>query len=154
MLVERETFVALFISLVAILVVVGGFASFTGLSVHEAPLVLNFHKASFSRGDVFDVSVDLSPATFLQDESLVIYVDEVPVSVVALQKYLDDNQIDYGLDFENAGKNNIKVMTLKNKLSVNLADFVSLDDLQPGSHSLKVSLSQGDASADGNFILE
>lgn len=150
MLVEREAFVSLFIAAVAILTVVVGFAAFSGLSVYNEVMSLDFEKASFDQGDVFDVYVDLIPSSYLYDESLVVYVDDNLVSVISLKKFFDDNKITYGEDM----KNNVHIISIGSKARINLADFVPLDSLTSGHHNLKVYLSQAEMSQTAAFSLD
>ena len=154
MLVERETIVSLFIAAVAILAIISGFSAFTGLAVHSDALTLDLHKTSYHADDIFDADAILRPATFLKEESLVIYLDGDVFSVVSLQKYLDDNGLEYGLEYQNAGSNNIQVINLMEKLSLDLSSFVLLDKLTPGIHTMTISLSEGDASVSDSFSLE
>jgi len=72
MLAQRETMVSLFIAAVAILVVIGGFASFSGLAAYSGTLSLDFSKSSFSGTDAFDVDLIIEPVTLMADESAVV----------------------------------------------------------------------------------
>ncbi len=151
--VEREAIVSLFIALVAVIVIIGGFASFTGLAVHSEDLKIDFSRTDFESGAVFDAVLTIAPVTMLAEESVVIYVDESFGSVIAIKKYLDDNSIPYGLEYQNAGSNNIQMITLESPLKIPLADFVSLQGLEPGTHSIKISLSEGDATVQKSFVI-
>jgi hypothetical protein len=155
MRVEREHVATAVIAVIAVLVIVGGFASFSGLSVHEETLKIEMAKAVFRQSDVFDANVVVSPVTFMADESMMVYVDGRAVGVVALKQYLDDNGIDYGSEYKNLGQNNVEIVTLKNLLTIHLAEHVNLEHLRPGmTHSLRVEFSKGDAYADGSFVME
>ena len=152
---QREHAVTLIIAAIAIIVIVGGYASFTGLAAYDAPLRLEMVKSSFNQGDVFDVNVIVNPVTFMSDESILLYIDNQAVGVVALRQYLDDNSISYGVDVKNLGQNNVEVINLKNPLSINLADHVSLEYMHPGTtHIMKVEFSRGDAVAEEVFGVE
>ncbi|MFC1741583.1 hypothetical protein ACFL3V_03540 [Nanoarchaeota archaeon] len=152
MLVEREHVVTVFMAVIVMLIILGGYASFSGLSVYQETLVIEMAKDSFSQGDVFDVTVVLNPVTLMSDDSLMIYVDGNAIGVVAIKKYLDENGIAYGSEFKNSGQNNIEIITMRDRLLVNLADHVSLEHMSPGSaHALMVELSKGEASAEGIF---
>ena len=67
---QREHIVSLIVAVIAILVIVGGYAAFTGLSVYEEPLMILMAENSFRQSDVFDVSVVVNPVTFMADESI------------------------------------------------------------------------------------
>jgi hypothetical protein len=152
---QREHAVTLIIAAIAIIVIVGGYASFTGLAAYDAPLRLDMEKSSFSKGDVFDVNVIVNPVTFMSDESILLYIDNQAMGVVALRQYLDDNGISYGVDVKNLGQNNVEVLNLKDPLSINLADYVSLEYMHPGTtHIMKVEFSRGDAVAEEVFGIE
>ncbi len=150
--VEREHYVTVIVAVIALLVIFGGYASFSGLSVHEDPLVISMSSETFAQGDVFDVNVVVSPVQFLADESIMVYVDGNPVGVIVLKKYLDSNDIEYGSDVKNLGQNNAEIITLKNRVAVNLADYVSLENVPSGTaHTLLVEFSRGDATAQKGF---
>ena len=152
---QRENIVTLIVASIAILVIVGGYASFTGLAAYDAPIRLEMEKSSFSQGDVFDANVVLNPVTFMADESLILYIDKKAVGVIALKQYLDDNSISYGVDVKNLGQNNAEIVNLKDPLSINLADYVSLEYMHPGTmHTVRVEFSRGDAAAEGVFGIE
>ncbi len=152
---EREHYVTIVVAVIAVLVIVGGFASFTGLSVQEEPIRISMEKSSFRQGEVFDVNVLLSPVTFFADESIVIYLDNKAVGAIALRKYLDDNGLEYGTEVKNVGQNNIEIITLMQPVSVSLADFIPLDYMHPGTtHLLRVEFSRGDAAAEEAFRIE
>lgn len=152
---EREHYVTIIVTVIAMVVIVGGFASFSGLSVYEDPIRIELEKSVFKNGDVFDTSVVLNPVTFMADDSLMVYIDGKALGVVALKKYLDDNSIEYGSEIKNLGQNNAEILTLKNPLSINLADYVSLEFLHPGTtHVIKVEFSKGDAVAEEVFRVE
>ena len=148
----REQYVTLIVAAIAVLVIIGGFASFTGLSAYDEPLRIEMEGDSFSQGDVFDADVVVNPVTFMADESLMIYVDGNAVGVVALKKYLDDNALDYGTEVKNLGQNNAEIITLSRPLSVSLADYISVAQMHPGTtHILRVEFSRGDAAAEEVF---
>lgn len=152
---HREHFVTLIVAAIAVLVIVGGYASFTGLAAYDAPVRLDMVKRSFGQGDVFDVNVIVSPMTFMSDESILLYIDNKAVGVVALKQYLDDSGISYGVDVKNLGQNNVEIVNLKDPLSINLADYVSLEYMHPGTtHILKAEFSRGDALAEEVFGVE
>jgi len=151
---EREHIVTLIVAAIAMLVIFGGFASFSGLAVHNDPLVIVKAKGTFARGDVFDVAVQLAPVTFMADESIVLYLDDNVVGVIALKKYLDDNGVDYGTEIKNLGQNNQEILTLMNPVSINLADYVSLEMMAAGTHTLRAEFSLGDAYAEDVFGVE
>lgn len=151
---ERENYVTVIVSVIAILVIVGGYASFTGMAVEQDPLVIVMLDDEFRQSDVFDVDVVLNPVQFLADETVVVYLNNNPVGVIALKKYLDDNDIDYGTSVKNVGQNNVEVITLRNPLMINLADYVSLENFPAdSSHVLRVEFSRGDAGAEEIFIV-
>jgi hypothetical protein len=152
---EKEYVVTIFIAIIAVLIITGGYASFSGLAVREDTLTVEMHKTMFKKSDVFDVTVKIKPVMFLAEESLMIYLDDKAVAVVALKKYLDDAGLDYGVDVKNLGENNQEIITLKDPVLVNLADHVSLEYMQPGTmHRVTVEFSMGDASAEGVFSVE
>lgn len=152
---EREHYVTIVVAIIAIVVIVGGFASFTGLSVQEEPIRISMEKNLFRQGEIFDVNVLLSPVTFFADESIVIYIDNKAVGAIALRKYLDDNGLEYGTEVKNLGQNNIEIITLMQPVSVSLADFITLDYMHPGTtHLLRVEFSRGDAVAEDVFRIE
>jgi len=152
--VEREQYVTVIIAAIAVLVIVGGYASFSGLAVQSDPLVIMMQKDSFSQGEVFDAELVLNPVQFLADESIVVYVDSNPVGVIALKKYLDDNSIEYGSDIKNLGESNAEIITLKHNLRVHLSDYVSLERVPAGtSHTLRAEFSRGDAVAQDVFVV-
>jgi hypothetical protein len=149
---EKEYLVTFIVTLVAVLVIVGGYASFSGLATYDAPISIGLAKDSFRQSDVFDADIVLRPVTFMADESLMVYVDNSAVGVVAIKKYLDDNKIEYGTEYQNAGQNNIEVLNLRDPLRVNLADFIKLEAMVPGTtHILRVEFSRGDAVAEEVF---
>ncbi|MBU2561533.1 MAG: hypothetical protein KKD17_04490 [Nanoarchaeota archaeon] len=149
---EREYYVTFIVATIAVLVIVGGFASFTGLSVQDDAISIEMSKESFRPSDVFDVTITLSPVTFMADESIMIYIDGSAVGAVAIKKYLDSNGIDYGREVKDPGQNNIQVINLKDRLRVNLADYVQLEYMRPGTkHILRVEFSRGDAAAEEVF---
>jgi hypothetical protein len=151
----RELIVPIVVTLIAVLVIVGGYASFSGLATYSTPLSIEMAKKAFKRGDVFDANILVNPVTLLADESIMIYVDNNAVGAVAIKRYLDDNRIEYGTEFQNLGQNSAEVMNLKNPLQVNLADFITLEGTLPGTtHVLKVEFSRGDASAEEVFSIE
>ncbi len=153
--VEREHYVTVIVAVAAILMIVGGYASFTGLATQSEPLALSVEKDAFRQGDVFDVNVNVGPVTFMSDESIIIYVDDTAVGVIAVKKYLDSNSIEYGTEVKNLGRNNVEIINLKEPLTINLADYVSLEYLRPGTtHILKAEFSRGDASAEEIFRME
>ena len=155
MRVEREHFVTVIIAAIAILVVVGGYASFSGLVAYEAPLNIEMNKKTFKQSDVFDVNVLVTPVTLLADDSIMVSVDNKAIGVIAIKKYLDDNNADYGKEIKNMGQNNLEIINLKNPLTVNLADFVSLDYLGPDTmHVLKVEFSNGEGGIEEVFGVE
>ncbi|MBW2963944.1 hypothetical protein KY363_00655 [Candidatus Woesearchaeota archaeon] len=152
---EREYAVAVFVAVAAILIIVGGYASFSGLAVRADPLDIELYKGTFSQSDVFDANIVVNPATFLADESLVIYLDDKPSGIVALKQYLDENGYDYGSDAKNAGTNNVEIITMLSPFRVSLADYISLDKAQSGStHKVRVEFSRGDAAAEATFAIE
>ncbi len=152
MRVEREHIATAVVATIAVLVIVGGFASFSGLSVYHQPLTLELHKTEFRQGDVFDVNVVVNPVTFLADETIMVYLDGNAVAAIALKRYLDDNGIDYGSEVKNLGQNNAEIINLQAPLTVNLADYVSMEPMYPGTvHLLTVEFSRGDASAEEAF---
>ncbi len=154
MLVEREHIVTIIVAVIALLAIVGGYASFSGLSVYEQPVQLELTKSSFAQSDIFDANILLNPVTFLHDESIMIYFDNEPIGVVAIKKYLDDNRIEYGTEYQNLGTNNIQIMNLEHQLKISLADYITLESVQTGSHTVRVELSKGDASADAIFSVK
>jgi hypothetical protein len=84
-----------------------------------------------------------------------VYVDNKAVGVVAIKRYLDDNDLDYGSEVKNLGQNNVEIINLKDPLTVNLADHISLEYLHPGTmHILKVEFSRGDAVAEEVFKIK
>jgi len=151
---KGEFVVTVLISIIALLVIVGGFASFSGLATYAPPITIETAKQQFRQGDVFDVTTTINPTTLLADESMTVYVDGNLAGVVAIKKYLDDNKIDYGSEIKNLGENNIKVINMQNKLTINLADLVSPESISIGEHILRVELSGGDASAETAFKIE
>jgi len=151
---KGEFVVTVLIAIIALLVIVGGFASFSGLATYAPPITVEMAKQQFRQGDVFDVTTTVNPTTLLAEESMTIYVDGNLAGVVAIKKYLNDNKIDYGSEFKNVGANNIEVITLQNRLIINLADLVSPESLSVGDHILRVELSGGDASAETAFKIE
>jgi hypothetical protein len=155
MRVEREYAATFIVAIIALLVIVGGYASFSGLAVYDEPLKIEIADNSFKQSDVFDVNVVVNPVTFMSDESIMVYVDNNAVGAIAIKQYLDDNGIEYGTEVKNLGQNNIEIMTLKDPLLVNLADHVSLEYLHPGTiHIIKVEFSRGDAVAENVFSIE
>jgi hypothetical protein len=151
---EKEFIVPFIVTVIAILVIVGGYASFSGLATYDTPISVEMGKAAFQQGEVFDVNAIVSPMTLLADETLMVYVDGNLAGVVALKKYLDDNRIDYGLEYKNLGQNNVQIMNMQSSLRINLADLVSLESLARGEHILSVELSRGDARAEATFNIE
>jgi hypothetical protein len=152
---EREYLVPVIVTMIAVLVIIGGYASFSGLAVYNAPITIETAKDAFRQSDVFDANVLVNPVTFLADESIMIYLDNNAVGAVAIKKYLDDNDIEYGSEFQNLGQNNIEVVNLRNPLQVNLADFITLEGMQPGTtHIIRVEFSRGDAVAEAVFNIE
>lgn len=152
---EREYAVAVFVGIIAILIIVGGYASFSGLAVRADPLSIELSKGTFKQSDVFDANIVVSPATFLADETLVIYMNDKASGVVALKKYLDENDYDYGTEVKNAGSNNVEIITMLSPFRVSLADYISLDQAQSGStHRVRVEFSRGEVSADVAFAVE
>ncbi|MBW2971499.1 hypothetical protein KY359_00545 [Candidatus Woesearchaeota archaeon] len=152
---QREYYVTFIVAAIAIAVIVGGFASFTGLSVQADPLSIEMAKTAFRQSDVFDADVLLSPVTFMADESLMIYIDGKAVGVVALKRHLDQNSIEYGTEIKDLGQDNVQIINLREHLRVNLAEYVSLEYLQPGTvHLLRVEFSRGDALAEAVFSME
>jgi len=152
---EREYLVPVIVTMIAVLVIIGGYASFSGLAVYDAPLAISMAKDTFRQSDVFDVNVLVNPVTFMADESIMIYLDNNAVGAVAIKKYLDDNDIEYGSEFQNLGQNNIEVVNLRNPLQVNLADFITLEGMQPGTtHIIRAEFSRGDAVAEAVFRIE
>lgn len=152
---EKEYVVTIFISIIAILIITGGYASFSGLAVREDTLEVEMHKTVFKRSDVFDVTVKIKPVMFMAEESIMVYLDDKAIAVIALKKYLDDNGLDYGVDVKNLGENNQEIITLREPLLVNLAEYVSVEYMQPGTmHRVTVELSVGEARAEGLFSVE
>jgi hypothetical protein len=151
---EREYVVTFIITTIAILIIVGGYASFSGLAAYDAPLRIENAKGTFARGDVFDVNIVLNPVTFMADESIVIYIDGQAVGVVAIKKYLDDNGIEYGRELKDIGQSNTEVLNLMDPLAVNLADYVPLEYVQQGTHTIRAEFSRGDAMAETVFAVE
>ena len=151
---EKEFLVPFVIALIAILIIAGGYASFSGLATYEQPISIEMNKAAFLQSNVFDVNVVVSPMTFLADESIMAYVDGNLAGVVALKKYLDENMIDYGLEYKNLGQNNVQIMNLQSSLKINLADLVSLESLSAGTHTVSVEFSRGDAKAESSFNVQ
>ncbi|MFH1064643.1 MAG: hypothetical protein V1729_06175 [Candidatus Woesearchaeota archaeon] len=150
--VEREHIATFVVATIAVLVIVGGFASFSGLSVYDQPLKLELQKTEFMQGDVFDANVVVNPVTFMADETIMVYIDGNAVAAIALKRYLDDNDIDYGSEVKNLGQNNVEIINLQGPLTVNLADYVSMEPMYPGTvHILSVEFSQGDAAAQESF---
>lgn len=152
---EREYYVTFIVATIAVLFIVGGFASFTGLSVQDEAISIAMAKESFRPSDVFDVTLILNPVTFMADESIIIYIDSNAVGAVAIKKYLDDNGIEYGREVKDAGQNSIQVINLRDRLMINLADHVQLEYMRPGTkHILRAEFSRGDAAADAVFNVE
>ena len=152
--VMREHMVTVTIAVIAILFVVGGFASMSGLSTYDELISIDVVKDSFSRGDVFDVSVGIGLMTVMADETLMIYIDDAPAGAVILKKYFDENRVRYGVDVRTVGTNSIEVISTLEPMRVNLADYVLLDSMASGSHLLKVEFSRGDAGAEAVFVVE
>lgn len=152
---EREHYVTMVVAVIALLVIFGGFASFTGLSVQEDSLMIEIAKSSFRNSDVFDAAILLSPVTFMADDSVMVYVDSEAIGVIALKKYLDDNELEYGTEVKNLGQNNMEIMTLKYPVKISLADFLDLEYMRSGTtHILRVEFSKGDAFAEEVFRVE
>ncbi|MBW2966895.1 hypothetical protein KY362_00255 [Candidatus Woesearchaeota archaeon] len=155
MAIEREHLIALFLCAVAILVIVGGYASFSGLATAAQPLQIEMVQKTFSKSDVFDVNVIVNPVTLLADESLMIYLDNEAVGVIALKQYLDTNGIEYGTEIKNLGQNSAEIINLKSSTRISLADHISTEFMYPGTtHILRVELSQGEAVAEDAFGVE
>jgi hypothetical protein len=153
--VEREYVATFIVAVVALLVIVGGYASFSGLAVYDEPIKIELAKTTFSQGDVFDADVVVNPVTFLADESIMVYIDNKVLGAIAIKKYLDDNGIEYGTEIKSLGQETTEIINLKDPLTVNLADFVSLEYMQPGTaHVLRVEFSRGDALAEALFRIE
>jgi len=152
MFVEREQIVTLLVALTAIIVILGGYASFSGLAAYDSPVSIEMQKSTFKQSDVFDVNVVLNPVTFMSDESIMIYIDNEAVGAVAIKKYLDENMIEYGTETKSVGANSIEIMNLKYPIKINLADHISPEYLHPGTvHMITIEFSRGDSSAEGTF---
>ena len=151
---HKEQIASLVVAIIAVLVIVGGYASFSGLASYDPPLKLEMAKKSFLAGDVFDANLVVSPVTLMSDESIIIYLDNIAVGAIAVKRYLNDNGIDFGTQNENAGRNNIDIINLKHKLSINLADYVNLDSVLPGgTHKIRAEFSRGNAVAEEVFFV-
>jgi len=151
---KGEYLVSIFLAIIALLVIVGGYASFSGLATYNPPISIEMAKQAYLRSDVFDVNAAMSPATILADETMTVYMDNNLAGVVAIKKYLDENRIEYASEYRNAGENNIQVINLKDKLAINMADLIALDSLNAGQHTVRVELSIGDASAEQAFSVQ
>ena len=125
----------------------------SGLSTYEDPLKIEMPGTSFSQGDIFDVNVDVGAMTVMADETIVIYVDARPSGAVLLKQYFDENRVDYGTEYKNLGQNSVEVISTVQPISINLADYVSLDSIAPGSHTLRIEFSRGDAWAEEGFVV-
>lgn len=155
MRVEREYIATFIVAMVAILVIVGGYASFSGLAVQDDPLSIEMEKSTFKQSDVFDVDIVVNPVTFMSDETIMVYVDNEVIGAIAIKKYLDQTGQDYGTEIKNLGMNNEEIITLRDPLTVSLADLLSLEGLHPGTtHLLRVEFSRGDAVAEDVFKVE
>lgn len=139
--VEREKTVTLIVSAIALIAIFGGFASFSGLSVHNPDIEIN------DAGNLL-----INPVTFLAEESIVVYVDDEAVGVIALKKYLDDHGLEYGSEVRNSGQNNIEIITLRESLVVDISDMIG--GLETGTYVLKAEFSLGDGVASGAFVVE
>jgi hypothetical protein len=151
---QRENLVTLFVAAVAILVIIGGYASFSGLASYESPLKIELSKESYSQSDVFDANVLLTPVTLFSDETIMIYIDGRAIGVIAIKKYLDDNRIEYGTETKDAGKTTVEIINMKSRLKVNLADYVTLDSLGLEEHTVRVEFSKGEAFSEKSFRIE
>ncbi|NQU79439.1 hypothetical protein HQ545_06755 [Candidatus Woesearchaeota archaeon] len=149
MKVEREHIATVIIATAAVLIIVGGFASFSGLAVHAEPLTIEMYKTEFRQGEPLQAVLIISPVTFLSDESIVLYIDNNPVGAIPLKKYIDDKEIEYGLEIKNAGNNNIELINLKNPLSIQLDEFIPSP--MAGNHIIRAEFSRGDALAEKGF---
>ena len=152
--IPREQVVTLTIAAIAIIFIVGGFASMSGLSVYEEPLQIEMYATSFEKGDVFDVNIRVGTMTVLSDETMMIYIDGNPGGAVALKKYFDENRIEYGTEYKQLGTNSVEIMSTVQPIVINLADYIQLEMMSEGSHSLRVEFSRGDAVAEVLFEVE
>ena len=147
MIVPREHVVTITIAVIAVLFIIGGYASMSGLSTYEAPLRIEMTRATYSQGDVFDANVNVGAVTMMSDESVMVYVDGVLSGAIVLKQYFDDNRVDYGTDY----RSNIEIMSTLDPIMINLADHVSLETLKPGPHIVRVEFSRSDAVAESEF---
>jgi hypothetical protein len=148
MAVEREHVVALVISFVAILFIVGGFASFSGLATYSnTALKIDVEKDGFKHSDVLDASVIISLDTVLYDETLTLSMDGSVVKSVSLFDYISAN----GLLFSVEEKEGVKVLRLGEPVRVHLSEFINLESVASGKHSLDAGLGKGDVKASAYF---
>jgi hypothetical protein len=146
----RETYVTLTVCAIAILFILGGYASLTGLATYDSPVDIALAKAKFSKGDVFDATVTISLITLFSDETIMIYLDGTPAGAVMLRQYMDMNLFKYTAENREGGE----VLNMAHEVFLNLADYVSLESLAPGKHTVQVALSKAQVGATEEFVVE
>ncbi|MBI4738562.1 hypothetical protein HY772_03220 [Candidatus Woesearchaeota archaeon] len=145
---DRENVVAVVISLIAILFIVGGFASFSGLATysHNA-LVLTTEKGTFSPSDVFDAEVVVNLDAVLADETLTLALDGSTFKVINLKEYAVLNNLRSSVE----ERNGASVVHLDELVRVHLAQYVDLSQLSSGKHSLVARLDRSGVEVQETF---
>lgn len=146
MIFERENVVAVVISVIAVLFIVGGFASFSGLSTYSG-LSLNLERATFARGDIFGAEVVVALDSVLSDETLILKLDGIPFKTIDFQDYVTASGLRHSLE----EKGGLSVLRLGEPVKIHLSDFVTVDSLANGGHQIDASLSKGELTARGKF---
>lgn len=148
---QKEHIVTILLAIVAILVIIGGYASFSGLAVNTDPLMIDMSRDSFRQSDVFDVNIILNPITFISEETVVIYLDNSVIAALPLRQYVEDNSLSYTIETRELGSGSVTLLALNEPAIISLADVISLESLQKKSHLLRVEFSVGDVSAAKTF---
>ncbi|MBI5398882.1 hypothetical protein HZB03_05450 [Candidatus Woesearchaeota archaeon] len=143
----RENVVAVVISLIAILFVIGGFASFSGLAAYNNVLMLASEKDVFAPSDVLGVEVVVNLDTVLADETLTLALDGSVFDVVNLKDYAASNNLRYSV----AERNGVSVVYLGEPVRVHLAQYVDLSQVSPGKHSLAARLDRSNVEVQETF---
>jgi hypothetical protein len=151
MMPQREYFVTILLAVVAVLVIVGGYASFNGLAVNTDPLLIDMPRDSFRQSDIFDVNIILNPITFISEETVVIYLDNSVIAAIPLRQYVEDNSLSYTVETRELGGSSVTLLTLNEPAIISLSEVVSLESLQKKSHLIRVEFSVGDVTAAETF---
>lgn len=151
MVFEREHVVAIVISIIAVLFVVGGFASFSGLATYSnTALTIHIEKERFASSDIFDAEIFVNSNTVLDDETVRLQLDGVSFQTINLLEYVSVRNLRHRVE----ERNGITFLQLDEPVRIHLADYVNLDAVARRKHTIGAKLGKAGTEVQARFTID